>query len=165
MRDARRRSAESVVLRCCEAIAAFEQQHGIEAAKAEEVWLGPHGKRTPCKRHGHLRELDTSLAVLKSCKHLSLSTNAISEIKGLQGLDCLQVLSLGRNLITSIGDGLSAVGTTLLELWLSFNPLESLAGIEQANRLQVLYLSNTLVDSWAEVDRLKELHGLRDFTS
>ena len=58
-------------------------------------------------------------------RHLALSTNSIDKIAGLGGLDALQILSLGRNLIRKI-EGLEPVAETLEQLWLSYNQLERL---------------------------------------
>ena len=58
-------------------------------------------------------------------RHLALSTNSIEKIAGLAGMDALQILSLGRNLIRKI-EGLDPVAETLEQLWLSYNQLERL---------------------------------------
>ena len=43
-----------------------------------------------------------------------------------------QVLSLGRNLIKKI-EGLDGVSDTLEELWISYNLIDKLAGLEKAS--------------------------------
>ena len=60
--------------------------------------------------------MDASLSSLKKCKHLRLSTNSIDKITGLNGMETLQILSLGRNQIRKI-EGLEAVQDTLEQLW------------------------------------------------
>ena len=62
-------------------------------------------------------------------RHLALSTNSIDKIAGLGGLDALQILSLGRNLIRKI-EGLEPAGETLEQLWLSYNQLERLVSVK-----------------------------------
>jgi hypothetical protein len=61
------------------------------------------------------------------CRHLALSTNSIDKIGGLAGMDNLQILSLGRNLLKRI-EGLEPVSGTLEELWVSYNQIVSLVG-------------------------------------
>lgn len=131
-----------------DAIAAFEKAHGVSAEEAEKVLL--YGQCPP------IEKLDNSLALLKKCKHLALSTNNIDRLVGLPTLDNLLTLSVGRNLITKL-DGVDAVANTLEQLWASYNSIVSLAGIEKLTKLKVLYLSNNKVDKWREIDRLKLL--------
>lgn len=54
------------------------------------------------------------------------------------------------------------VAATLEELWLSYNLIASLDGLQPCSRLRVLYLSNNAVREWAEVERLAELPALRE---
>jgi len=112
-----------------------------------------------------LDKLDPSLGqtVGPQCKHLSLSTNNIDRLTGasLAGLDNLEILSVGRNCLKRL-DGLEAVSNTLQELWVSYNALEKLAGIEDCSHLHVLYASNNKIKDWAEVDRLAGLKHLED---
>ena len=42
----------------------------------------------------------------------------------------------------------------LEELWISYNQLSSLAGIEKAPKLKQLFMSNNQIKDWAEIDRL-----------
>lgn len=49
---------------------------------------------------------------------------------------------------------------TLEELWLSYNLIEKLKGIQVLKRLKVLYLGNNLIKEWAEFNRLQELTTL-----
>lgn len=58
-------------------------------------------------------------------RHLSLSTNNIEKVTNLAGLDNLEVLSLGRNVIKKL-ENLEPVSATLQELWISYNVLEKL---------------------------------------
>jgi len=73
----------------------------------------------------------------------------------------LKILSLGRNLIKSFA-GLEPLGDTLEELWISYNCIEKMKGIQVMRNLRVLYMSNNLVREWNEFARLQELVNLRD---
>ncbi|KAI8615818.1 hypothetical protein BC830DRAFT_1120882 [Chytriomyces sp. MP71] len=64
-------------------------------------------------------------------------TNQIEKISNLHGLGNLKVLSLGRNSIKEI-EGLDAVADTLEELWINYNQIERLNGIEFRKKLKVL---------------------------
>ena len=71
----------------------------------------------------------------ESCKldrHLSLSTNSIEKISNLTGLENLETLSLGRNIIKKL-ENLDPVAATLRELWISYNILEKLVGFRPMN--------------------------------
>jgi len=82
-----------------DAIKAFEASAECVAAEAEDVRLCPISLQLPL-----ITKLDASLGTLKACKHLRLSTNAIDKISNLNGLDNLEILSLGRNAIKSLND-------------------------------------------------------------
>lgn len=58
-------------------------------------------------------------------RHLSLSTNNIEKVSNLAGLDNLEVLSLGRNVVKKL-ENLEPVSASLQELWISYNVLEKL---------------------------------------
>lgn len=94
-----------------------------------------------------------ALSVLKKCRKLSLSTNAIEKIGSLQGLVSLEILSLGRNQIKRL-ENLDSVADTLQQLWISYNQIEKLNGIEKLKKLKVLYISNNKIDKWSEFERL-----------
>lgn len=83
----------------------------------------------------------------------------IDKIFGLSAMRNLKVLSLGRNYIKTIA-GLEAVADTLQELWLSYNLVEKLKGIQVLKGLRILCLSNNLVKEWVEFNRLQELPAL-----
>ncbi|KAK9811713.1 hypothetical protein WJX72_008876 [[Myrmecia] bisecta] len=136
-----------------DAIAKFEAAKGVVAVEAEKVEL--YGQCPP------IEKMDATLSTLKACKVLSLSTNNIEKISSLSGLDNLQILSLGRNQIKKI-ENLDSVADTLQELWMSYNLLERLVGVEKLSSLRVLYLSNNKIRDWAEVERLAPLDKLED---
>jgi hypothetical protein len=68
----------------------------------------------------------------------------------------LEILSLARNQLKKI-ENLDAVAGTLKQLWLSYNNIVGLAGVEKLQHLEVLYLSNNKVNDVKELDRLAML--------
>jgi dynein light chain 1, axonemal len=76
-------------------------------------------------------------------------------------MENLKILSLGRNCIKKI-ENLEGVAGTLEELWMSYNLVEKLVGIEKISNLRVLYLGNNKIKDWAEVERLSSLDKLED---
>jgi dynein light chain 1 len=139
-----------------DAIKAFEASAECVAAEAEDVRLCPIALQLPL-----ISKMDGSLGTLKACKHLRLSTNAIDKIANLNGLDNLEILSLGRNAIKSL-NGIDPVADTLKQLWISYNQIASLAGVEKLQNLEVLFMSNNKINSWSEVERLANCSKLRD---
>ena len=129
---------------------------GKEAAEMEEVRLCPIANMKPL-----IAKMDNSLSGLKKCKQLRMSSNSIGKIEGLAGCDNLTILSLGRNMLKKI-EGLNEVSDTLEQLWISYNQLASLAGVEKLVNLQVLYASNNKLAGWNEVERLQGLPKLKD---
>lgn len=73
----------------------------------------------------------------------------------------LKILSLGRNQIKGF-TGLETLGDTLEELWISYNAIEKLKGVNALRNLKVLYMSNNLVKEWSEFTRLQEMPNLQD---
>lgn len=76
-------------------------------------------------------------------------------------MDNLTILSLARNNLKKI-EGLNEVADTLEQLWISYNQVGSLSGIEKLVNLQVLYCSNNKIGAWSEVERLQALPKLRE---
>ena len=100
------------------------------------------------------------LSTLVSCKHLSLSTNAIEKMVPISGMRNLEILSLGRNMIKKIY-GLEEVGANLKELWISYNLIEKLDGIApHCTALNVIYCAHNKIKDWGEIDKIKELPAL-----
>lgn len=66
---------------------------------------------------------------MRARRQLSLSTNQIDRMFPLTGMRKLKILSLGRNLIKKI-EKLDDVADTLEELWLSYNQIVSLDGLQ-----------------------------------
>lgn len=54
------------------------------------------------------------------------------------------------------------VADTLEELWISYNLVEKLKGINVLRKLRVLYMSNNLIKDWVEFARLQELPNLEN---
>ena len=48
------------------------------------------------------------------------------------------------------------------ELWISYNQISSLDGVACCANLTTLYMSNNLLKSWNELDKLSTLGDLRD---
>ena len=84
------------------------------------------------------------LLVLVNCKKLNLCTNAIDKIANLNGLKNLVILNLARNNIKNL-TGLDAVGDTLEQLWISYNSVEKLKGIQVAKKLKILQITNNKI--------------------
>lgn len=94
--------------------------------------------------------------------NLNFSLNILcSFFIGIGTLKNLKILSLGRNLIKGFA-GLEPLGDTLEELWISYNLIEKMKGIQIMRNLRVLYMSNNLVKEWNEFARLQELSNLQD---
>ncbi|EFN81950.1 Dynein light chain 1, axonemal [Harpegnathos saltator] len=125
---------------CKEAVRRWEEENEQEAAKATEVILS--------FQWPPVEKMDNALATLANCEKLSLSTNMIEKIAG-------------RNLIKGF-TGLEPLGDTLEELWISYNCIEKLKGVQAMRNLRVLYMSNNLVREWNELMRLQELPNIRD---
>lgn len=93
-------------------------------------------------------------------------------------MSSLKILSLGRNQIKKVWfksffvchdcnggiqiEKLDDVASTLEELWVSYNQINSLDGVNVLTNLTVLYISNNLIRNWAELDKLAGLPNLRD---
>lgn len=127
-----------------------EQQSAVESKVIELQFQWPP-----------IEKMDNTLSNLVNCERLSLSTNMIEKIFGLNGMKHLRVLSLSRNYIKNVS-GLEAVADTLIELWLSYNLIEKLKGLSALKVLKVLYISNNLIKDWSELTRLQELEALED---
>lgn len=58
--------------------------------------------------------------------------------------------------------GLDDVGSTLEQLWLSYNIIEKLDGLTSCIKLHTLYISNNKIKSWEEVGRLSGLPEIKN---
>lgn len=68
---------------------------------------------------------------------------------------------MARNNIKSF-NGIEKLADTLEELWISYNYIDKLKGIMEMKKLKVLYMSNNLVDSWNEVQKLLKVETLNE---
>ena len=102
--------------------------------------------------------MDEALNTLEYVNNLSLSTNDIEEI-ALPKLQYLKILSLARNKIRRISS-LDQIGNSLEQLWLSYNLIEELDGLQPCIKLEFLSISNNKINSWDEVDKLAQLSKL-----
>jgi dynein light chain 1 len=128
-----------------QAIKAWETKNQTKSEEATEVKL--------ICQIPPISKLDNSLANLKRCEFLSLSTNTIDRIPSLVGMGCLRVLSLGRNNIKKI-EKVEDVAGTLEQLWLSYNSISSLDGMSSLTKLTNFYCSNNLIKSFNELDKI-----------
>ncbi|KAA6363007.1 MAG: putative Dynein light chain 1, axonemal, partial [Streblomastix strix] len=135
------------------AIKIWEEKNQKVASESEEIKL--YYQIPP------IEKMDNSLSTLRNCRQLALSTNRIDRIANLGGLERLELLSLGRNLIKKI-EGLEPVAGTLRTLWLSYNSIDRVAGVLCCKHLQCLYISHNNISNWAEIDKLNELPELND---
>ncbi|KAJ8913480.1 hypothetical protein NQ315_013860 [Exocentrus adspersus] len=94
-----------------------------------------------------IEKMDNSLSALTKVTKLSLSTNMIEK-------NC-------RNYIKSFS-GLEGVADTLEELWISYNFIEKVKGIQVLKKLKVLYIGNNVIKDWGEFMKFQELASLED---
>uniref|UniRef100_A0A7S1AAG3 Dynein axonemal light chain 1 n=1 Tax=Noctiluca scintillans TaxID=2966 RepID=A0A7S1AAG3_NOCSC len=106
-----------------------------------------------------IEKMDPALNLLVNVRHLSLSTNCIDKMISLPALKNLEILSLGRNVIKKIA-GLEEVGATLRELWISYNSISTLDGLNPCLKLQTLFISNNKIKDWNELVKLQQLPEL-----
>merc|ERR1712100_762718 len=134
--------AASRMTSCRDAIKAFEgnMERNKKAEKADEAkYVKPYGMYPP------ITKIDpAALSMLKACEHLALSSNNIDKIGNLAGMENLKILSLGRNLIKKL-DNMDGLGNKLEQLWMSYNQLSSLAGVEKLKCLKVLFAGNNKI--------------------
>ena len=76
--------------------------------------------------------------MLWACQQQGPSSNNIDKIGNLAGMENLKILSLGRNLIKK-PDNMDGLGSTLEQLWISYNLMSSLAGVEKLKVLKVKF--------------------------
>jgi dynein light chain 1 len=138
---------------CKEAIKNFETKSGQNAAEATDVKL--------ICQIPPIDKMDDSLNQLEACQKLSLSTNAIERMIPLPKLKSLRILSLGRNNIKRIM-ALEDVGATLEELWISYNQIEKLDGLQPCVKLSVLFMSNNKIKTFEEISKIAQLPEIKN---
>ena len=137
---------------CRDAIKKWEEKTGQSAAEAKQVKL-------LCQLPP-VEKMDDSLNQLEACEHLSLSTNSIDRMIALPKLKNLKILSLARNVIKRIM-GLEEIGQSLEELWISYNLIEKLDGLQPCIKLHTLFIGNNKIKSWDEVSKLSQLPEIK----
>ena len=70
-------------------------------------------------------------------------------------------MSLGRNNIKRIV-GLDEIGQTLEQLWVSYNSIEKLEGLNPCIKLHTFYASNNRIRSWDEVGKMAQLPEIKN---
>merc|ERR1712100_520363 len=144
---------------CRDAIKFFEAstERNKKAEKADEAkYVKPYGMMPP------ITKIDpAALSTLKACEQLALSSNNIDKIGNLAGMENLKILSLGRNCIKKL-DNMDGLGNKLEQLWVSYNQIASLSGIEKLKCLKVLFVGNNKIADVKEVQRLCELPELEE---
>ncbi|KAJ8670224.1 hypothetical protein QAD02_001483 [Eretmocerus hayati] len=138
---------------CKEAIQRWEEKNGKQAKDEKEIILS--------FQWPPIEKMDNSLSTLVKVEKLSLSTNMIEKISGINALKNLKILSLSRNYIKTFS-GLEAIGDTLEQLWISYNMIEKIKGVNALKALKVLYMGNNLVKDWSEFNRLQDIPNLED---
>lgn len=93
--------------------------------------------------------------------HLALSSNSIDKMCDLSPLENLETLSLGRNNINKI-QNLDGIADHLEQLWISYNNISSLSGLERCSKLKVLYIGNNKISDLKEVQKLSALTNLEE---
>jgi Leucine-rich repeat (LRR) protein len=136
-----------------------ETRNNKPAAEERELML--YGGMVFADKRVFINKMDATLANLKNCERLALSTNQIDRIAPLTGMDKLRLLSLSRNALKKI-ERLEDVADTLEELWVSYNQIATLDGLAACANLQVLYISNNRIADWGELDKLAGLAHLRE---
>ncbi|XP_052866935.1 dynein axonemal light chain 1-like [Anopheles cruzii] len=137
-----------------EALKRWQEEHdGQDPIEAKDIQLQ--------FRWPPMEKMDGTLGTLVNCEKLSLSSNMVEKISGLNGMKNLRILSLGRNYIKSLS-GIEAVGDTLEELWISYNQIDRLKGVESLRKLKVLYMANNSVRDWTELVKLQAAPALED---
>jgi len=144
---------------CKQAIANFEGNRirNKKSEKADACTVVKLYFQTP-----PIAKLDAAaLASLKACEHLALSSNGIEKMVNLSGMESLKILSLGRNKIKKL-EQLDAISDRLEQLWISYNLLTNLAGIEQCSKLKALLAGNCNISDPRELSRLQVLPSLEE---
>lgn len=95
---------------------------------------------------------------MTALEELWLGKNKITEIRGLDTLQNLKILSIQSNRIRAIS-GLDQL-PQLEELYISHNALTSLSGLENTKALRVLDISNNKIEKLEGVGHLEEIEEL-----
>ena len=52
-------------------------------------------------------------------------------------------------------ENIEAVAETLEEIWISYNLIQSLSGLDKATHLKKLFMSNNQIEKWSEIEKLQ----------
>ena len=107
------------------------------------------------------RYVDILVEIYVFFRRLALSSNTIERIGYMNGLRHLKILSLSRNNIKNL-TGLEVLGSTLEQLWISYNQIEKFKGINTLKRLRVFYFAYNQIKDWAEISKLNDLNLLEE---
>jgi len=102
-----------------------------------------------------------ALSTLAECIHLAVSSNNIEKMVNLGALEKLEILSLGRNTIKKL-EHLEAIGDHLEQLWISYNQISSLNGLEKCLKLKNLFIGNNKIKEIKEIEKLQKLPLLEE---
>lgn len=105
-----------------------------------------------------LKEIPPEISTLTQLTELDLSSNKLTEIKGLEKLYQLSELDLNGNQLTEI-KGLEKLNQ-LTELDLDGNQLTEIQGLEQLSQLTLLHLRRNKLTEIQGLDRLTQLYFL-----
>ena len=118
--------------------------------KALQQWEEANGSQNPSEAevikltfiNPPIDKMDTALiSTLVNCRQLSLSTNCIEKMVPIASLRNLEILSQSRNQIKRI-NGLDEIGGSLKELWLSYNLVDKLDGLNACTELKIFYIAH-----------------------
>ena len=107
------------------------------------------------------RYVDVLVEIYVFFRRLALSSNTIERIGYMNGLRHLKILSLSRNNIKNL-TGLEVLGSTLEQLWISYNQIEKFKGVNTLKRLRVFYFAYNQIKDWAEISKLNDLNLLEE---
>ena len=71
------------------------------------------------------------------------------------------MLSLGRNMIKKF-ENIESIADSVEEIWISYNLIESLSGLDKAKGLKKLFMSNNKVSKWTEIEKLQANPNLEE---
>ena len=85
----------------------------------------------------------------------------ITSLRQMYFSENLKILALGRNNIKSLV-GIEAAGDTLEQLWISYNSIDKLKGVQALKKLKIFYIAYNMVKDWAEYARFNEMPALEE---
>ncbi|KAM5129332.1 leucine-rich repeat-containing protein 9 [Mantella aurantiaca] len=104
------------------------------------------------------------LSRLRNLKSLFLQGNEISQVEGLEGLQCLQELVLDHNRIKLLTETSLAKQSSLVSLRLEENRLREVGNLLHLTRLKKLYIGSNKIQEISEVEKLEALPSLLELS-